>query len=87
MRDNESYPSINRTPGGLLRNLRGAGGMARGIASGAYGDHARSVQNRMYRGVIIWVLAVALVAGVPILAESLYPDPARTTSPSRVIAR
>lgn len=84
------HRNINKTEGGQRlmkrqnagrvgpRSLRGVGDglpMMRDIAAGRYGDHARQLQRRVYQVTILWVLAVALMAGLMMAAQEYYPKP------------
>lgn len=47
----------------------------RDIAAGRYGQQAKRMQGRVYVVTILWLLAVALMAGLMIAAQEAYPKP------------
>lgn len=69
MREQRYHNSGARTLSGAARNLRGAAGMSRDIASGRYGEDVRRLQNRTYAVVLAWIVANTIVFGALIWAQ------------------
>jgi hypothetical protein len=84
------HGNINKTAGGRRlmsrqnaalvghRTMNGIGDaipMMRDIAAGRYGPEAKRMQSRVYVVSIVWVLVVALMAGLMIAAQEYYPKP------------
>lgn len=90
MREQNKHNTGGRTLSGTARDLKGAGNMARGIASGAYGGEVKQLQNRTYLYVLGWVAANIIVFGVLIWAQDFdqrrnaaTAAPASATQPAR----
>lgn len=77
MRDNERFQSRGRSLGSAMQNLSGAAKMAHDISAGRYGKSVRSTQNRAYLYMSVWALVSLGMMLLPIVAMSIYPDPAR----------
>jgi hypothetical protein len=54
-------------------DFRTAGQMAKDIQAGHYGDHARTMQNKVYIFILLWLLAVASAFGILIWAVETTP--------------
>jgi hypothetical protein len=65
-RQQASRPRVRSTAG-----LGDAVGMARDIASGRYGQHARRMQNKVYWVAGLWVVALTVYFGLLIWADEM----------------
>ena len=65
-RQQGSLPRVRSTAG-----LGDAVGMARDIASGRYGQHARRMQNKVYWVAGLWVAALTVYFGLLIWADEM----------------
>ena len=64
-----------RTPPYAPGSLSKAFGMARDIASGKYGNTARTMQNRVYWFVGLWVIANIIGFGILLWADEVNRGP------------
>ncbi len=70
MAEQEANPPIAHGPF-VLRNVKMAMRLMRGIGSGAYGAKARRMQERVYWIVGLWLVANTLVFGLLIWADAM----------------
>ena len=63
--------NANRPRPHVIPNLGDTVGMARDIADGRYGQHAKGIQNRVYWVTGLWVAALTVYFGVLMWADEV----------------
>lgn len=74
-RQNAKPVKTRGSPNDAVRNVEEGVSMARDIESGRYGQHAKTMQHKVYRYVGLWLLANAVAFGLLIWAVNVTRAP------------